>query len=156
MRRVRRTSVDIEGAPTPTKASQTAHKATAKADEGKGSTGVTAEECAAILTWVVSRDPLGYCNFRHAWDVVEVKLNELYGEWRLTFDFNSKKFKQCLAECELKLHEESGCLSTLNKARLRLADARRLDYARKRGIILPTKFSPKARARTKVLDEIGV
>lgn len=154
MRRVRRASVDIESAPTPPKASQTAHKGAVKSDEGQGSRVVTAEECAAILTWVVSRDPLGYCNFSHAWDVVEVKLNELYGEWRRTFEFNSKKFKHCLSECKLKLHEESGCLSSLDESRIRLADARRLDYARKRGITLPKKFSPKT--RTKVLDEIGV
>ena len=152
MRRARRASVDIEGARAP----QTAHKATVKSDEGLDSRVVTAEECVAILTWVVSRDPLGYCNFKHAWDVVEVKLNELYGSWRRGFEFNSKKFKQCLSECELKLHEESGCLSSLDKSRTRLVDARRVEYARKRGIVLPAKFSTKARARAKVLDVIGV
>ena len=155
MRKTRRKHVDIES-PTLFNAPQTAHKGEVKANEGKGSRDVTAEECAAILTWVVSRDPLGYCKFSDAWDVVEWKLNEMYGVWRRTFEFDSKQFQQCLNACELKYHAESDCLSTLDESRIRLADARRLDYAKKRGIILPKKFPTKAHARTKILDEIGV
>lgn len=143
----------------PSQNSSAGHGSGAASALAQGVHTVSDDEWVDTLRSILDRDPLGYCAFSQTWAALEYRFNKSYGFecWQLISELDESSFQDLLQKRGMKLHLESDCLSLSGKSsRPRLAEARRLEYARKRGIILPKKFPKTQVARLRILDEIGV
>ena len=148
---MRKTRVVDYDAQPPVKAPQTANK------PDRGVRQVDDTEWVDTLRVMLDSDALGYVRFADTWDALKWTLDKRYGDgkWKLKSTCNDEQFHKILKAKGMKLHEKSGCLSLIKKP-IRMETARRIEYARKRGIVFTKEFPKTAVGRIKVLDEIGV
>ena len=165
-------TIDFDGPSTATpvqKPPQTGHTPSERGDEGKGSgaspsAAVSGEfhkvddaAWADSLRQMLERDALGYVHISETQAAVTWWCDKRYGEgkWGLALSLSDADLHKLLKSTGLKFHEESGCLSLLQRE-IRLTEASRVEAAKRRGIRLPSKFPKGEAARLKKLEEIGV
>lgn len=148
---------------------QTGHTPSERGDEGKGSrassSAAVSGEFALVddavwldsLKEMLERDALGYVHISETRAAVEWWCDKRYGagQWRLALSLSDADIHKLMKTKGLKFHEESGCLSLIQRD-VRLTEARRVEAAKRRGIRLPSKFPKGEAARLKMLEEIGV
>ena len=117
---------------------------------------VTADMVAKQMRAILDRDAFGYAIINEVWEAIQPNLVEAYGE-NLRLDFTDNQFTRALSPNNLKLHDETGVLSLIDKgSRPKFSDARRIEYAMKNGVVFSKKFSTKANYRERMLDKMGV
>ena len=117
---------------------------------------VTADMLASEMRALLEADAFGYALIGEVWQISADRVIAKHGS-DLRWDVTDSKLKKAWKSNNLRLHEPTGVLSLINKgSRTKYSDARRIEYARKNGVVFPTKFSTKSNHRERALDKIGV